>query len=192
MCSSTLPFPTSLFFPFSLCPSLVRLDYPYLPIPQLSPIVQLVSIFACHVKDRGSNPRWRVFSFFLQCSCALDFPFPSLSLVGGVAHMVEHSLCMRGARGSIPRTSTLFLFFMPSLYMFYLFSFLSFFAKKRQRQGSNLRSQREIAQQATALTTRPRCLSSYPLDTPLGARLFSKKNSKTTVAGFEPTHPEDN
>ena len=29
--------------------------------------------------------------------------------------------------------------------------------KKRQRQGSNLRSQREIAQQATALTTRPRC-----------------------------------
>ena len=33
--------------------------------------------------------------------------------------------------------------------------------KKRQRQGSNLRSQRETAQQATALTTRPRCLLIY-------------------------------
>ena len=36
--------------------------------------------------------------------------------------------------------------------------------KKRQRQGSNLRSQRETAQQATALTTRPRCLLLYYTD----------------------------
>ena len=42
----------------------------------------------------------------------------------------------------------------------------TFICKKRQRQGSNLRSQRETAQQATALTTRPRCLILYCTDTP--------------------------
>ena len=34
-------------------------------------------------------------------------------LDGDVAQMVEHSLSMRGARGSIPRISTLFSFFTP-------------------------------------------------------------------------------
>ena len=70
--------------------------------------------------------------------------------------MVEHSLCMRGARGSIPRISIIIMKIFPSL-LFFIFLCVSPFYKKRQRQGSNLRSQREIAQQATALTTRPRC-----------------------------------
>ena len=89
--------------------------------------------------------------------------------------MVEHSLCMRGARGSIPRISIYILkkiLFYFSLFLIYKFTYIILFfallflffiliSKKRQRQGSNLRSQREIAQQATALTTRPRCLSYY-------------------------------
>ena len=67
------------------------------------------------MKDRGSNPRWRVFFFFYEKPDARrentvhteHLPF---CLYGGVAHMVEHSLCMRGARGSIPRTSIFFIF----------------------------------------------------------------------------------
>ena len=83
--------------------------------------------------------------------------------------MVEHSLCMRGARGSIPRTSIFFffsiLYHIPTIYYPYIHLSKKRF-KKRQRQGSNLRSQRETAQQATALTTRPRCLILYYTDTP--------------------------
>ena len=84
--------------------------------------------------------------------------------------MVEHSLCMRGARGSIPRIS---IIVMKNFSFSFVFHFLcvSPFYKKRQRQGSNLRSQREIAQQATALTTRPRCLSDICMETPCNASL---------------------
>ena len=71
----------------------------------------------------------------------------SLSYIrnGDVAQMVEHSLSMRGARGSIPRISMFFIVcplfsLMPSIPLSLLFD-----SKKRQRQGSNLRSQREIA-----------------------------------------------
>ena len=34
--------------------------------------------------------------------------------IGDVAHMVERSLCMREARGSIPRISTFFHGFFPA------------------------------------------------------------------------------
>ena len=72
------------------------------------------------MKDRGSNPRWRVFFFLLPCSLvSLIFLFPLFFRLGGVAHMVEHSLCMRGARGSIPRISMFFLF----LLFFFLYAF---------------------------------------------------------------------
>ena len=69
------------------------------------------------MEDRGSNPRWRVLFFFFF---SLDFFFltsherlelDQILLDGDVAQMVEHSLSMRGARGSIPRISTLFSFF---------------------------------------------------------------------------------
>ena len=48
------------------------------------------------------------FYFYPICHLFLSHPY---CLYGGVAQMVEHSLCMRGARGSIPRTS-IFLFFL--------------------------------------------------------------------------------
>ena len=95
-------------------------------------------------------------SYYSHASCGLYFLLTYYCL-GGVAHMVEHSLCMRGARGSIPRISIfIFIFYLCFLfYIFYifilfyfLFTILCFFIqkfKKRQRQGSNLRSQREIA-----------------------------------------------
>ena len=69
------------------------------------------------MEDRGSNPRWRVLFFFFF---SLDFfvltsherlELDQIVLDGDVAQMVEHSLSMRGARGSIPRISTLFSFF---------------------------------------------------------------------------------
>ena len=69
---------------------------------------------------------------------------PSSSLYGGVAQMVEHSLCMRGARGSIPRTSIFFIHYT-NLYTIKNIHTHKITNKKRQRQGSNLRSQREIA-----------------------------------------------
>ena len=71
------------------------------------------------MEDRGSNPRWRVLFFFFF---SLDFfvltsherlELDQIVLDGDVAQMVEHSLSMRGARGSIPRISTLFSFFTP-------------------------------------------------------------------------------
>jgi hypothetical protein len=40
---------------------------------------------------------------FYSCIIALHY-----HILGGVAHMVERSLCMREARGSIPRTSTFY------------------------------------------------------------------------------------
>ena len=97
------------------------------------------------MKDRGSNPRWRVFIFFIIPQDDTDGRlYQTEELYGGVAQMVEHSLCMRGARGSIPRTSIFFLFYRHHIYetSSLLYKKIS---KKRQRQGSNLRSQRETA-----------------------------------------------
>ena len=47
-------------------------------------------------------------------------------LYGGVAHMVEHSLCMRGARGSIPRISIFIFYFFIILFLL-LFIFLFYY-----------------------------------------------------------------
>ena len=51
--------------------------------------------------------------FFSLCYYYLHFTvsssFYSYLVYGGVAQMVEHSLCMRGAAGSMPATSTFFL-----------------------------------------------------------------------------------
>ena len=70
------------------------------------------------MKDRGSNPRWRVFIFFIIPQDDTDGRLSQTEeLYGGVAQMVEHSLCMRGARGSIPRTSIFFYLF--TLYNIY-------------------------------------------------------------------------
>ena len=105
----------------------------------------------------GFESPLKSFFVFFSKFISLVSLFLLFCTVGGVAHMVEHSLCMRGARGSIPRISIIIMKIFPSL-LFFIFLCVSPFYKKRQRQGSNLRSQREIAQQATALTTRPRCL----------------------------------
>ena len=48
-------------------------------------------------------------SYYSHASCGLYFLLTYYCL-GGVAHMVEHSLCMRGARGSIPRISIIINF----------------------------------------------------------------------------------
>ena len=63
------------------------------------------------------------FIIYTHSTCGLYF-FMTYYCLGGVAHMVEHSLCMRGARGSIPRIS-IFLFFI--LILLYIFSITATF-----------------------------------------------------------------
>ena len=118
--------------------------------------------------------------------------------------MVEHSLCMRGARGSIPRISIILFFFLffyyilsPSYYLAYLIFF-----KKRQWQDSNLRSRWKLLSRQppwplghivlyhyifSQLPVLSLSFSLFPCPQPV-FYFFQK----TTVAGFEPTHPEDN
>ena len=63
-----------------------------------------------HFPYKGNYLNFFVYSSLLYMRDTYDSLAPSSSLYGGVAQMVEHSLCMRGARGSIPRTSIFFYF----------------------------------------------------------------------------------
>ena len=65
------------------------------------------------------------FLFYRLIICRIPNARP-LCLYGGVAQMVEHSLCMRGARGSIPRTSII-LFKKKFILLFFFFSITTYY-----------------------------------------------------------------
>ena len=138
--------------------------------------------------------------------CGLILCYLPICVEGGVAHMVEHSLCMRGARGSIPRISIILFFFLFFLFFYYILSLSYYpanliFFKKRQWQDSNLRSRWKLLSRQPPWPLGHIVLYHYIFSVlPVLVFLFIFPTQlyypfffpKTTVAGFEPTHPEDN
>ena len=101
-----------LFFTFIIPPS----HPPQLPTPTLSSVISN-SIVGQYLRLSRERPGFEsplesflyFYIFWIYREILTRYPYKRL--YGGVAQMVEHSLCMRGARGSIPRTSIFFYLF---------------------------------------------------------------------------------
>ena len=157
------------------------------------------------MKDRGSNPRWRVFTFFSVPDDSLPpLPIrPSFYVWGCSSDGRAFALHARGTGIDTPHLH-LFLFFIDSILHRYILPDIPTqkLIQKTTTAGfeptlpkGNCLADNRLNHSATLSST---ILSDWRLVVSNShiptdhTNLLQKIFEKTTVAGFEPTHPEDN